>query len=303
MMNKLSITLMGTGTSHGIPVIGCNCKVCRSRDSRNQRLRASAFITDGNTNIVIDTGPEFRMQAIRQQIKKLDAVLFTHDHADHMNGLDDVRIFSSTKHDGIIEKDPSVFDRIFKRHTDGIKVFANPHTAKIIRTHFDYIFKRTQVGGGKPRIDLWTTEKFNAENPIKIGNIKVIPIPMKHGKLPASGYLIYTQDDIQQRHSIAYLTDCNYISDKSINIIKENCGTLDHCIIDGLRERSHSTHFSFLEAMECAAKIQPEHTLFTHMTHDHSHKEIQEYISKNLKDFPGLKNVEPGYDQLTLVTQ
>lgn len=298
---------MGSGTSVGVPMIGCDCDVCKSKDPRDNRMRASAFVTDGDKNIVIDVGPEFRLQAIRQGIKKLDAVLLTHGHADHLHGLDDVRMFSSTKQQGVVHKQTSFWNLIFGRHGDGLKVFADRSSRNVVLTHFDYIFRKTQKGGGKPRIDLWQIEKFSEKNPLQIGTMRIIPIPMMHGSLPTTGYLFSQTDGAGKIHSIAYLTDLNYLSDQAVEIINRNKGILEHAVIDGLRVKPHSTHFGFLQTMECAEKIAPRHTWFTHMTHDMSHVDVCKYIEENLHKFPALEkivakggSVAPGFDGLVL---
>ncbi|MBP5403232.1 MAG: MBL fold metallo-hydrolase [Treponema sp.] len=303
----MKLTIMGSGTSHGVPVIGCDCPVCKSKDPRDNRYRASAFVTDGEHNIVIDTGPEFRIQALRQGIKSLDAVLMTHGHADHLHGLDDIRIFSSTKQGGVWHKQTTFLDSILKRHGEGLKVFSDSRAKKAIFRHFDYIFKNTQKGGGKPRIDLWDINEFSEKNPLVIGTMSIIPIHMLHGKLPSTGYLFSEKNRDGKIHSIAYLTDLSYLSDSSVEIINRNKGILDHLVIDALRIREHSTHFNFDKALECSSKLEPRHTWFTHLTHDLSHIQVQEYIDGHLSDFPILESivkdggsVSPGYDTLDL---
>ena len=295
---------MGSGTSHGVPVIGCDCPVCKSKDPHDKRYRASAFVTDGKSNIVIDTGPEFRVQALRQGIKTLDSVLMTHGHADHLHGLDDVRIFSSTKQNGVWHRQTSFFDSLLNRHGDGLKVFANSRTKKIIFNHFDYIFMHTQKGGGKPRIDLWDVNEFSEKHPLTIGEMSIIPVPMLHGKLNSTGYLF---TDVNSSHSIAYLTDLNYISDESVSLINRAKGSLDHLVIDALRIRKHSTHFNFDEALALSERLKPRHTWFTHLTHDLSHVQVQKYIDENLSKYKNLElivkeggSVSPAYDTLEL---
>lgn len=302
-------TILGSGTSHGVPVIACKCKVCSSSDSHDRRLRASALITNdaaGKTaRVLIDVGPDFREQALRAKIPSLDLILLTHGHADHLHGLDDIRIFSHTK---VPYSTAKADDAAKNAPPEGIHIFANSDTRKIMRLHFDYIFKRTQVGGGKPRIKLLRAESLKPKKPLEIGGMQIISVPMKHGKVDCSGYLISTFGSDGKKRSIAYLTDCNFIGQKSIELILENCGILEHAVIDGLREKPHSTHFSFSEALEVAEKIRPRHTWMTHITHDKSHEEVKLYLDKILAGYPNLaeivKNggtVSPAYDGLELV--
>lgn len=304
-------TILGSGTSHGVPVIACKCKVCTSQDAHDRRLRASALITNEaggkTTRVLIDVGPDFREQALRAKIHSLDLILLTHGHADHLHGLDDIRIFSHTK---VPHSSTKVDDAAKNAPPEGIHIFANAETRKIVRLHFDYIFKRTQVGGGKPRIKLLRGESLTPKNPLEIGGMQIISIPLKHGKVDCLGYLVSTRDGEGKKRSVAYLTDCNFIAQKSIDLILENCGILEHAVIDGLREKTHSTHFVFSQALDVAEKIRPRHTWMTHMTHDKSHEEVKLYLEKILANYPNLteivKNggsVEPAYDGLELTVQ
>ncbi|MBO4385765.1 MAG: MBL fold metallo-hydrolase [Treponema sp.] len=297
----MKMTILGSGTSHGVPVIACDCKVCTSVDSRDKRMRASAFVQNSDASLVIDTGPEFRMQALRFNIKKLDSVLVTHSHADHLNGLDDVRIFSHTK-----SVDPSNPD---SKETEGlgIPVYANTVTIRDTKNRFDYIFMPVKEGGGKPKIHLEDTASFSAENPIRTNSICAIPVPIMHGHLECNGYLLYEDAPLQKRKSIAYLTDCSAIPQETFDLIAKKAGTLEHLVIDGLREKPHSTHFSFEQALEAANILAPHHTWLTHITHNKSHTEIQEYIGSVLQKFPALNeivksggSVEPAYDGLEI---
>lgn len=256
----MEMEILGSGTSHGIPVIGCICPVCTSNDPHDNRMRASALIrSDDGTTILIDAGPEFRIQALRANINRLDAVLLTHSHADHVHGLDDIRIFS---------------------HDKNIPVYADKTCLHDIRERFSYIFKPTQEGGGKPHV---TLREAPLNGIITIGNIEVQPIPLGHGKISILGWRV---------GDTAYLTDCNFIPEESIFRLRG----IKNLVIDSLRLRPHSTHFSFTETLTQIERIQPEHTWFTHLCHDYAHKNVQQWLTENA---PG-KKIEPAFDGLRI---
>ncbi len=283
--------LMGTGTSHGIPVIGCNCKVCTSKDPHDVRNRCSAYLYEP-ASVVIDTGPEFRIQALRFGIRHIDAVLITHSHADHLNGLDDIRVFSHTE-----SVDPFPTKNTHATAGKGKPVFANANTIADIKNRFDYIFTPVKEGGGKPKLDLIDCSAYGAENPIAMNGLEIVPVPLLHGTLKDSGWLLTESGADGSRHSIAYLTDCSCVPEQSVRIVQEHSGILEHLVIDGLRVKPHSTHFSFEQAIAVAARLRPRHTWLTHMTHDMSHEEIKSYIHTVLKpEF----DVEPAYDGMVL---
>lgn len=298
----MRITLMGTGTSHGVPVIACDCEVCRSSDERDKRTRCSAYIENGEvenqTHIVVDTGPEFRIQALRHNIKKLDAVLITHSHADHLHGLDDLRIFSHTN--SADAKNETV--------GRGLPIFSNSETIRDIKNRYDYIFHQTQLGGGKPKLDLIDCGAYGEENPIQIGSLTIFPIPMLHGSLPTTGWLFREKSSSDSSyHSIAYLTDCNEIPESSFELIKKVGGVIEHAVIDGLREKPHATHFSYLQAMQAGAKIGAKHIWLTHITHVVSHENTIKFCLEHRNDTPELSEATergttfaPAYDGLVL---
>ena len=293
----MKLILLGTGTSHGVPVIGCDCKVCTSRDPHDSRYRCSALVVHGDTQVLVDVGPEFRLQALRAGIKKLDAVLLTHSHADHLHGLDDLRIFSHTR--------PCHFDAQAFPETagTGLPIYANAQTLKDIRYRFAYLFKTHKEGGGVAKLDF----KDCGTAPFSLGGIQILPVPLLHGHTHTTGWLFSCGAD-GNRHSIAYLTDCSAIPDESLALIAERAGTLSHVVIDGLRVKPHSTHFNFDQALSCAEKIGARHTWLTHMNHDLLHTEIQKYIEEKLPKYPRLQaivqdggSVSPAYDGLELV--
>lgn len=290
---------MGTGTSHGVPVMACKCPVCTSTDKRDKRLRCSAWIC-GEQSIVIDTGPEFRIQALTHGIENIDAVFLTHAHADHLFGLDDLRTFSHT-----IAKDPQ---NPVSKETEGpgLSIYANPWSINVIKESFSYIFTPVKEGGGKPKLNLIDTTPNNADNPVKIKGLEIIPVPIMHGSLEVNGYLI-SQWHGSTKYSIAYLTDCSFVPQSSIKLILQKAGILQHVVIDALRERPHSTHFGFEGALEVLNQLKARHSWFTHITHNTSHIQIQQYIDTNLEKYPALmeivKNggsVSPAYDGLEI---
>lgn len=292
------LKFLGTGTSHGVPVITCNCKVCKSRNKKDKRNRSSIFVTtDDNYSILVDTTPEFRVQCLKYKISKIDTVLLTHSHADHLHGIDDLRSFSSVQV-------PKTYDESAKNiEKPSIPIYTNEKCKKDLEFRLPYLFMPVKEGGGHAKIQLRP-----ATEPFTVGKTIITPIPMMHGHLETTGWVLtkvtVSNDGSQVKTSVAYLTDCNYISPESIELIRSASGNLKHLIIDGLRIEKHSTHFSFLEAMEAADTIgTAEKVWFTHMTHRSSHKEVIKYIKKNLNQFPNLKkakSVLPAYDGLEL---
>lgn len=261
MLDSMELEILGSGTSHGIPVIGCPCPVCASTDPRDNRMRASALVRDDDgTAILIDAGPEFRIQALRSRITHLDAVLITHTHADHIHGLDDIRIFTA--------------------HSE-MPVYVSEVFIGEIKERFSYIFKTTQKGGGKPQLNLIPV---SGTSPFTVAGKIIQPIPLMHGSLEILGWRI---------GDTAYLTDCNGIPESTFELLKG----VKNLVIDALRERPHSTHFNFEQAIANIDRISPENAWFTHLCHDFSHIQLQEWLSKNA---PG-KKIEPAHDGLRIV--
>jgi len=241
----VQLTLLGTGTSHGVPVIACNCRVCRSDDPRNKRTRCGAWVQHQGVSILIDTPPELRLQAVREGIRSLDAVLFTHSHADHIFGLDDVRRFSSIQ-------------------CGHVPCYGLPGTLADVRRAFWYAFEGTQLGGGKPEIDL---RPMPSE--LTIRGLTVQAVPALHGSLPVLGYRF---------GPVAYLTDCSVIPEATKDLLR-GLGVL---VLGALRYRPHPTHMNFEEALRVVDELRPSRTYFTHLTHDIDYEEATAALPPNV---------------------
>ena len=262
----MKITILGSGTSHGIPVLACKCPVCLSPDPRDKRWRSSIYIEGREgEKVVIDTGPEFRLQAIRANITALDAVFLTHSHADHIYGLDDVR--------------PFCFE-------NPIPVYANSFTLSELKSRFSYIFNISQMGGGKPRI-----VPIVAENPISIGNLVFTPVPVKHGVVDILGWKVS-----EGLSTFVYLTDTKIIPPSSFSFIRG----VNLAIIGALRASVHETHFNFREAFKVAKQINAGYTYFTHICHNFSHIEIENIFSSFCQQEDICLNMAPLYDEQEL---
>lgn len=301
---------LGTGTSHGIPVIGCNCDCCRSSDNRDKRFRSSVWITEGDisspsTSILIDMGPDFRSQALKSTINRLDALLITHSHADHLNGLDDIRIFSHTASQapasskGASEGKVKVYP---ETEGEGLPVYGNKWALQDVHQRFSYIFAPVREGGGKPKVKTIDCKIYNKDNPLIIGGLAIIPVPLLHGHLETSGWLILNNYKTEEEAGIAYLTDCNEIPDRSLKLLQGFKSSLQHLVIDGLRVSPHSTHFAFSEALDMAIQIGAKQSWLTHLCHDMTHIQAQEYLKNEISLDPRACNFhcEPAYDGLVL---
>lgn len=241
----MKITVLGSGTSQGVPVIACGCEVCLSSDFKDKRLRASVMIETPSTTVVIDSGPDFRQQMLREQVKNLDAVVFTHEHKDHIAGLDDVRAFNYFQ----------------KRSMD---VFATTRVQDALKREFAYAFSNIDYPG-IPKLELHTIE----EEPFTIGDISFQPIEVFHHKLPVRGFRI---------KDFTYITDANRISEKE----KEKIKGSKVLILNALRREPHISHFTFEEAAALAKELNPEKVYFTHISHQLG---LHEKINAELPDF------------------
>jgi phosphoribosyl 1,2-cyclic phosphate phosphodiesterase len=232
----VKITFLGTGTSHGVPMIGCDCATCTSTDPRDRRLRTSVLVaTADDTRLLVDTGPDLRAQALAHGIRRLDAVLYTHGHADHILGLDELRRFNALQR-------------------QSMPCFGDTATLTDIRRTFAYVFDpATQVGGGVPRL-----ETFGVLGPFCVGRQEIQPVKLLHGTRTILGY---------RMGGFAYLTDCSRIPDESWPLLED----LDILVLDALRIRPHPTHFTLAEAVAATRRIRPRRAYFTHVCHELAH--------------------------------
>jgi phosphoribosyl 1,2-cyclic phosphate phosphodiesterase len=230
------VTFLGTGTSHGVPMIGCDCDVCRSSDSRDNRLRSSIYVEgDDGFCLLVDTTTDLRTQALRAGVRRVDAVLFTHSHADHVMGLDEVRRFN------MMTKQP-------------MSMYGTRATLDDLRRTFGYVFSSDAPrGGGVPDLRLWPLE-----GPCCFGTTEVWPVPVQHGPWEVLGFRF---------GGFAYVTDCNGIPSDSFDRLRG----VDVLVLDALRHRPHPTHFSLDEAVAMAYRIGARRTYFTHIAHELGH--------------------------------
>ena len=228
----MKITFLGTGTSQGVPVITCQCEVCISKHREDKRLRTSVLIESDNTTVVIDTGPDFRQQMLRENIQKLDAVLFTHEHKDHTAGMDDVRAFN------------------FKLKKE-IPIYASERVQEALKKEFHYVFSDYQYPG-IPKVRLHT---IDSESNFIIGDINFQSIELMHHKMKVLGYRV---------NDLVYITDVNYIDNKQLQKIK-NCKIL---IVSALRKEKHISHFTLDEAVELSQEVGAESVYLTHISHN-----------------------------------
>jgi phosphoribosyl 1,2-cyclic phosphate phosphodiesterase len=229
------VTFLGTGTSHGVPMIGCRCAVCTSADPRDRRWRPSIYMQLPGIDVLVDTSTDLRSQALRFDVTRVDAILFTHSHADHVMGLDEVRRYNALR-------------------GGAIPCFADPFTAREIRRAFAYIFaSHTDKGGGLPQIDL-----FDVAGAFCLDRHLIVPVPLWHGTRLVLGYRV---------GPFAYLTDCSAIPDESWPLLSG----VELLVVDALRDRPHPTHFSVDQALAVVERVGPARALFTNIAHDLPH--------------------------------
>ncbi len=239
----MRLTFLGTGTSFGVPQIGCDCAVCRSTDPRDKRTRSGAVLEADGSTILIDTPPELRLQLISSGFSRIDAVVYTHEHADHVNGIDDLRVFSV-------------------RQGKPLPLYGPAETLDRLRSSFNYIFDdsvRPYEGTSKPRLTLHQTEP---EQMVRIAGVDVLPLAFQHGSLRVFGYRF---------DRMAYITDIKVIPPAE----RERLRGLDVLVLNALWWRPHPTHLSIAEAIDTARELGAQRTYLTHLTHETGHSELE----------------------------
>ena len=244
----MKVIILGSGTSQGIPVIGCKCETCLSKNPKDKRLRTSAYIEVDGLKILIDTSIDFRQQMLKYNIIDLDVVLYTHHHVDHILGLDDLR-------------------QINQRLNKYIDLYGNEATMDEIKITFRYVFNKKLIFCKVvPLINLYKIENKK----FKIKNVEIIPIEVRHGRIKIFGYRI---------GNFAYITDCSKVPESEIPKLEN----LEVLVVNALRRSPHPTHFNIEQAVELSQKVKPRMTYFTHMTHDINHDKINKTLPNNIE--------------------
>lgn len=244
---SIEILVLGSGTSHGVPMIGCTCAVCRSENPKNRRFRPSILVRNGEESLLIDTTPELRLQCLTFDVNRVDAILFTHTHADHIFGLDDVRRFNDMQ--GV-----------------DLPVYGDAGTLEDIRRIYPYIFTKTQMGGGKPRLKLLEVERKFSLFGMEIQSFYVL-----HGKLPVLAYRFDLKATEQSpAQSFAYVTDVSFIPPEAMERLKG----LDVLLLDAVRFDPHPTHFGLYQALEVIEEVKPRKAWLTHLSHKFDHDAV-----------------------------
>lgn len=241
----MQITFLGTGTSHGVPLIGCRCAVCQSQDPKNYRRRSGLHVVAGGLHLQIDTPPDFRDQVLRYGVAQIDAVFITHSHADHIFGFDDIRRFSTSRE-------------------DNLPVYGSPATVRDMRQKFAYVEKKSYGPNSVPRVRFITLEEPLRLTEDKKG-VLVTPLPVWHGKEEVYGFRVDAE-----KKSMAYIPDCSKIPPSTKELLEE----LDLLILDALRDSPHPTHFSLEESLEEIRKLGAGQSFVTHLSHHFEHNKL-----------------------------
>ena len=258
-MAELQIPFLGTGTSQGVPMIACDCPVCSSSDPHDKRTRSSLFIETPEAAFAVDTGPDFRAQCLRERVRHLDAVVYTHAHTDHIMGFDDLRRFSD----------------MLPGHL--LPIYASPETMTDLQRVFRFAFDGTARFPGYIH-----PEPHLVDGPFFLGETEITPLPVPHGYIRVNGYLFARGG----RKFFAYLSDCKAVPEP----VREAISGVDVLCLDALRYRPHPTHMSLDEALEVAAAVRPRLTYLTHLCHDLGHAETEKILPANVHvAYDGLK--------------
>lgn len=255
MQNKLKITFLGTGTSQGIPLIACNCNVCSSKDSRDKRLRSSVLVQYNSCNVLIDAGPDFRQQMLNANVNHLEAILLTHEHKDHITGLDDVR----------------AFNRVSEK---AVPIYCEQNVCEAVKKDFSYAFSEFEI----PNVPRFNMVIIDANTSFSVEGEVITPIRCMHNRLPILGFRI---------RNFAYLTDLNAIPAKEM----EKLSKLDVLVIDALKHTSHISHYSLGEALQVIEELSPKKAYLTHISHGlKKHSEVLEMLPEHVEPaFDGLE--------------
>ena len=252
-MPSLQLTILGSGTSMGVPTLGCHCEVCESADPRDKRTRPSVLLSYDGHNVIIDTAPDFRTQAIRERIARLDAVIYTHSHADHILGLDDIRPYN-LKQGGVVP------------------VYASAETQKTLRRQFAYIFDGAPTESSLPGVEMHTID-----GPFELFGLKITPVTANHGKQPVLGFRF---------GGAAYLTDFSSVPEASKQLLMD----LDDFVLDALRYTPHPMHSNVAQSLTLVAELKPKRAWFTHICHDLGHTEANAKLPEGVQlAYDGLK--------------
>ncbi|MDQ3051255.1 MAG: MBL fold metallo-hydrolase [Bacteroidota bacterium] len=243
----MKVTFLGTGTSQGVPVIACDCNVCTSEDPRDKRLRSSVLIEHNNSTVVIDSGPDFRQQMLRARVNRIDGLVFTHEHKDHIAGMDDIRAFNYV-------------------HREKVNIYATHRVQQALHREFPYVFEDFKYPG-VPEIEMHTIDG----SPFFIGDMKLKPVEVLHYRLPVLGFRV---------GDFTYITDANAITETELAKIRGS----KIVVINALRREPHVSHFTLSQALEVLEKIGPEQAYLTHISHQLGrHKDVNAELPPNVK--------------------